>query len=149
MKMDPNYSSRIEKLIDLLRAHGYKVTPARSAVLDTLQGDHEHFDPSTILERAKSSYPAIGRATVYRTLEMLTQIGVLRPIYSGQNTVEFIWAEGGHHHLICSDCGEVVEFEDCLAGEMTGRIEAEYGFKIRSHLLEFYGLCRACDVDDG
>lgn len=136
--------NRTEQMIDQLRRHGYKITPPRRAVLETLNDSHEHFEPQTILERSKKIHPAIGRATVYRTLEMLTQIGILRPIHSNQNTVAFIWAAGGHHHMVCSDCGTVVEFDECIAGSMTDKLEDEYGFKISSHLLEFYGQCGDC-----
>ncbi|MFN3331639.1 MAG: Fur family transcriptional regulator, partial [Caldilinea sp.] len=57
----------------------------------------------------------------------------------------YIRAEGGHHHLVCSCCGRVVDFEQCVADSMERELEERFGFRIRSHLLEFYGLCADCN----
>ncbi len=134
----------LNHMLDQLRQAGYKVTPARTAVLQVIEQGHEHLNPADVLERARGLYPAIGRATVYRTLELLTELGLVRPIYGGENALSFIRAEGGHHHLVCSDCGTVIEFEDCIADELAPQLEARFGFQVRSHLLEFYGLCQRC-----
>lgn len=133
-----------EEMVERLRAAGYKITPARRAVLAVLAQDHAHLNPAEVLDRAKAIYPAIGRATVYRTLELLTELGVLRPIYGGDSALSFIHAEGGHHHLVCGECGAMFEFEECVADEISQSLEERFGFRIQSHLLEFYGQCAAC-----
>jgi len=132
------------QLIERLRAAGYKITPPRLAVLQVIEQEGEHLNPAEILERAQKIYPAIGRATVYRTLEMLTQIGVIRPIYVGEHGPTYIHTEGGHHHLVCSACGAVIDFEQCIADQMSQELSERFGFQIKSHLLEFYGLCEHC-----
>jgi len=132
------------QLINRLRTAGYKITPPRLAVLQVIEQEGEHLNPAEILTRAQNIYPAIGRATVYRTLEMLTEIGVVRPIYVGEHGPTYIRAEGGHHHLVCSACGVVIDFEQCMADQMTQELSDRFGFQIKSHLLEFYGLCAAC-----
>ncbi len=132
------------QLINRLRTAGYKITPPRLAVLQVIEQEGEHLNPAEILTRAQTIYPAIGRATVYRTLEMLTEIGVVRPIYVGEHGPTYIRAEGGHHHLVCSACGVVIDFEQCMADQMTQELSDRFGFQIKSHLLEFYGLCAAC-----
>ena len=131
-------------LIDRLRGAGYKITPPRMAVLQVIEQEGEHLNPAEILTRAQAIYPAIGRATVYRTLEMLTAIGVIRPIYVGEHGPTYIHTEGGHHHLVCSVCGVVIDFEQCMADQMTQELSDRFGFQIKSHLLEFYGLCADC-----
>ncbi|MBI3960006.1 MAG: transcriptional repressor [Chloroflexi bacterium] len=129
-----------------LRAAGYRLTPARLAVLAVVETSHAHLTPALVLDEAKTHAPQIGRATVYRTLELLTELGVLRPIYLGDGGVYFIRAEGGHHHLVCTGCGQMVEFDECMAEEMIHDLQERFGFQIDSHLLEFHGRCPACAV---
>lgn len=131
-------------LINQLRTAGYKITPARLAVLQVLAESADHLVSTTVLERGRAIYPKLGRATVYRTLELLTELRVLRPIYGGSDGLHFIRAEGGHHHLVCADCGDIVEFDDCVATELAHDLEDRFGFTIQSHLLEFYGVCAQC-----
>ena len=133
-----------DELVRQLRCAGYKITPARLAVLDVIRSQGEHLNPHEVLRHAQAIYPNLGRATVYRTLELLTQLGIVRPIYFGEQSNTYIRAEGGHHHLICSACGAVVEFEECIAESMEQELQERFGFRIRSHLLEFYGLCPKC-----
>ncbi|MFN3980244.1 MAG: Fur family transcriptional regulator [Caldilinea sp.] len=133
------------KLILRLREAGYKITPPRLAVLEVIQREGEHLNPQEILEQAQAIHPQTGRATVYRTLELLTNLGIVRPIYVGDSGPTYIRAEGGHHHLVCSCCGRVVDFEQCVADSMERELEERFGFRIRSHLLEFYGLCADCN----
>ena len=130
--------------IERLRNAGYKVTPPRLAVLDVISQEREHLNPNEILEHARQRHPALGRATVYRTLELLTELGIVRPIYVGDSGPTYIRAEGGHHHLVCSSCGRVEDFEQCMADEMVHDLTERFDFEIQSHLLEFYGVCPAC-----
>ena len=132
------------ELVQRLRAAGYKITPPRRAVIEVVLGKGEHLNPNEILQRAQDIYPQTGRATVYRTLELLTALGIVRPIYVGEHGPLYIRAEGGHHHLVCSRCGAVTDFDQCVADTMERELEARFDFQIRSHLLEFYGLCARC-----
>jgi Fur family ferric uptake transcriptional regulator len=137
-------SSLSPDLVQRLREAGYKITPPRLAVLEIILLEGEHLNPGEILRRAQAIHPHTGRATVYRTLELLTQLGIVRPIYVGENGPTYIPAEGGHHHLVCSQCGKIVDFDQCAADSMERELEARFGFHIRSHLLEFYGVCADC-----
>jgi Fur family ferric uptake transcriptional regulator len=114
------------------------------AVLEVIEHKGEHLNPNEVLAQAKAIHPALGRATVYRTLELLTQLGVVRPIYVGETGPTYIRADGDHHHLVCSSCGQIVDFDDCRAGAMTQELTERFGFRITSHLLEFYGVCATC-----
>jgi len=133
-----------EEMIRRLRQAGYKITPPRLAVLQVILREGEHLNPQEILEQAQAIHPQTGRATVYRTLELLTSLGIVRPIYVGDNGPTYIRAEGGHHHLVCSRCGHVIDFDQCIADSMEQELEERFGFQIQSHLLEFYGLCADC-----
>ena len=132
--------------LERLRRAGYKLTPPRRAVLQVIEQDGEHLNPSEILARAQAIHPGVGRATVYRTLELLTQLQIVRPIYLGEGGPTYIRAEGGHHHLVCSGCGRVVDFDECVAEAMVQELSERFGYLIQSHLLEFYGLCGDCRV---
>jgi Fe2+ or Zn2+ uptake regulation protein len=136
--------SNATSFTERLRDAGYKITPPRLAVLEVIEQEGEHLDPAQILRRAQSIHPAIGRATVYRTLELLTQLNIVRPIYVGEHGPTYIRAEGGHHHLVCSTCGIVIDFDQCMAGDMMRDLTDRFGFQIQSHLLEFYGVCANC-----
>lgn len=138
----PNNAPR--PLVERLRAAGYKITPPRLAVLEVIEQEGEHLYPTEILAQAKTIHPALGRATVYRTLELLTQLGIVRPIYVGEQGPTYIRADGDHHHLVCSQCGQIVDFDECVAGAMAQELGERFGFLITSHLLEFYGICAGC-----
>lgn len=133
-------------LIQRLRRAGYKITPPRLAVLEVIQREGEHLNPQEILVQAQAIHPQTGRATVYRTLELLTQLGIVRPIYVGDNGPTYIRADSAHHHLVCAQCGRIVEFDACAADSMGCELEARFGFRITSHLLEFYGICPQCQA---
>jgi Fur family transcriptional regulator, ferric uptake regulator len=136
-----------EILAERLRCAGYKITPSRMAVLEVIAQEGEHLNPNEVLDQAKAIHSGIGRATVYRTLELLTQLGIVRPIYVGESGPIYIRAEGGHHHLVCSNCGRIVDFDRCASEEIAKELAAQHGFDITSHLLEFYGLCPDCQQE--
>ena len=132
------------ELTTRLRAAGYKITPPRLAVLEVILNQGEHLNPTEILQRARVVHPRVERASIYRTLELLTQLRIVRPIYLGESGPIYIRTEGGHHHLVCSHCGVVIDFEQCSADDLANDLSARFGFTIQSHLLEFYGLCARC-----
>jgi Fur family ferric uptake transcriptional regulator len=87
--------------------------------------------------------------TAYRTLEMLTQLGRIRPGYHGTAAAHYILlADGHHHHLVCSSCKRVIEIEQCLFPEIEQAIRSRYQFDTEGHLLEIYGRCGECRVAD-
>lgn len=139
----------IEDVVQKIKEAGYKLTPARLAVVTALREEHGHLSPNEVLELGREMYPRLSRATVYRTLSMLTDLGLIRPLYILDPSPRFMRSEGGHHHLVCSGCGEVIEFNMCVEGMVSKKIAEEYGFEVNSHLLEFYGLCRGCRSPEG
>ena len=130
----------------MLRRRGYRLTRQRRAVLNTICLSHEHLTPAAIYEKVHHGYPGIGLVTIYRTLDILTELGLLCEVHSGGNCRSYLMRrpEGHHHHLICSECGSVVDFEDCNLSRLERRLSDETGFEIQSHLLEFLGHCHSC-----
>ena len=136
--------STITGLSQQLKEAGYKLTPARLAVVEVLETYPEHLSHQQILEAGKKIYPQLSRATVYRTVELLVQLEVIRPIYLHDPTQRFVSASGGHHHLICTGCDTTIEFDHCSADQLAQDLSNRYNFQIRNHLLEFQGLCETC-----
>ena len=133
-----------EPLANHLRQAGYRLTAPRRAVLEVLESQNTHLSPAEVLTAGQKIYPALGRATVYRTLELLIELGVLRPVHFGEGILRVARVDGGHHHLVCLGCGAVIHFDECAVGELEQVLAARFGFQIKSHMLEFYGLCQGC-----
>ena len=129
-----------------LRHQGYKITPQRRIIIDEILNIDEHLTPAAIHERVKTEHPGIGLVTIYRTLEILEELGLICETHAGHSCRSYLLRgdSGHHHHLICSDCGKVVDFINCDLGELETRLMEKSGFKINGHLLEFLGQCRQC-----
>jgi len=137
----------IEKeIIAKLRQRGYKLTPQRQVVLTVIATSHEHLTPAEIYDRVKQEHPGIGLVTIYRTLDILTELGAICEVNpEGSSRSYFIRkASGHHHHLVCSECGTVVDVTGRHLGGLEQRLSQETGFKIEGHLLEFFGRCPDC-----
>jgi Fur family transcriptional regulator, ferric uptake regulator len=132
-------------MIGALQGQGCRITEPRRAVVEVLAEGHQHLNHAEILERARAKHPEIGRATVYRTLELLVEMGLIHVTYMGDANQRFIVPVGGHHHhLVCNRCGTVMDLDECHFGNALATIARETGFIIDSHLVELYGLCADC-----
>ncbi|MFC1967022.1 Fur family transcriptional regulator [Chloroflexota bacterium] len=135
-----------KKMASALRRHNFKLTRPRRMVLNVIAASHEHLTPANIFARARRESTHIGLVTVYRTIEILTGLGLICEVHTGGNRRSYLMRRPAehHHHLICSDCGRVIDFSHCDLGELEQQLSTETGFKIDSHLLEFTGSCRSC-----
>ena len=133
-------------LLAALKRRDYKITRQRRAVLKVLSLSREQLAPAEVYEKVRREHPGIGLVTVYRVIQMLIEIGLICEVHAGGNCRRYLIRRQSehHHHLICSDCGAVVDFIDCDLGELGKRLARETGFEIESHLLEFLGRCRSC-----
>ncbi len=122
-------------VIAKIRGRGYKATPQRLAVLRALAAE-QHQSMGEIRGRC----PEVGLVTIYRTLELLSEIGAVRRLDLGDGP-RYEIAEDHHHHLICESCGDVSEFEKC---PLDLRRLKGLDFEVNSHSLEIYGLCAVC-----
>lgn len=128
-----------------LRQKGYKLTPQRLAVLRVISANQEHLTPEAVYEKVRLDRPRLGLVTVYRTLKMLAELGLVCEVHVGDNCRSFTVSPMEHHgHLVCSHCGKVVDFTGCNLDELERRLSLETGFAIESHLLEFLGRCPNC-----
>lgn len=134
-----------ESLGECLRRAGYRLTAPRQAVLQVVESEEGHLVPAEVLEKGRAIYPALGRATVYRTLGLLSKLGLIRPMHSEDGSLYFVHIGEGHHHFVCFKCGMVIEFEgECCWADVTQALAEQFGVEITGHLLELYGLCQRC-----
>jgi len=138
-----------KKLSSALRRHDYKLTSQRRAILKVLSSSQEHLTPAEIYQRVYQEHPGIGLVTIYRSLNILNELGLICEVHAGGNSRRYIVRREPehHHHLICSGCGAVINFTGCDLSQLGERLSRETGFEIESHLLEFLGHCRDCQKE--
>jgi Fur family ferric uptake transcriptional regulator len=141
--------SEVEKLKLNLKEKGYKLTPQRRSIVDIIiQNAGSHLTTEELYDLVKSDCPEIGLATVYRTVQLLEELGVVSKLdlNDGCYRYELVREDENHqhHHLICSQCGKVIEVQGDLLEVLEHEIESKYDFKIRNHSVKFYGICSDC-----
>jgi Fur family transcriptional regulator, ferric uptake regulator len=141
-------NSSIPHRAQRLRDAGYKLTNARIAVLNVLEQHGGHLTSAQVLDAVSEVDASIGRASVFRTLELLTTMAIIRPTYidSSQTPTYVLLPDGHHHHIVCTQCNRVIEFEECELEELTHKLEDLHNIKLTGHLLEFYGTCDDCTI---
>jgi len=136
----------VPELAARLRRKSRKVTAPRQAILGILR---RHPHPLSIRE----IFGELGAgdcdlATVYRSMHLLEEMGMVKRFHFGRGGARFELLEEGddghHHHLVCVECSQVVEIEDCFPTELEQRIARRNGFKSVTHHLEFFGVCPGC-----
>lgn len=143
--MSEQHDPRIRRL----RETGHKLTNARLTVLRVLEQQAGHMTSAEVLEAVSAQDASIGRASVFRTLDLFTQLAIIRPTYieSSMTPTYVLMPDGHHHHIICTNCNRVIEFEDCGLSDLTRQLQTEFNMTITGHLLEFYGLCDTCRME--
>jgi Fur family ferric uptake transcriptional regulator len=136
------------------RRHFCRWTGPREAILQLLSRTSKHMSAKDIYATLHNLYPGIGLTTVYRTLDLLARMGLIHKfsIGDGHNRYEFIPDDKSrhHHHLICTDCGKILnysEFEEeelALIKKTEERLAKKYNFSIQDHNIEFLGICEDC-----
>lgn len=134
-------------IVKRLSEAGYRITGPRQAIVDAVFNRRGHFRAEDILEEARQVAPKTGRATVYRTLLLLTEMDLLEQVHLGEGSHSFVIGDSGHHHhLICSQCGSVTEVHGCDLPEAITAFASQQRFQIDSHQLEVYGRCGRCQA---
>jgi Fe2+ or Zn2+ uptake regulation protein len=139
----PSESIDLATVLDQLARHGYRNTGPRKRVVAAVLAQDKPFTAEQIV----ALLPGIGRATVYRTLEILAGIDLLRRLLQPGGFPAYVVGHPGHrHHLVCARCAMVVEFTDCPIDDLVRRLSRETDFAICSHHLEITGLCPRCQA---
>ncbi|HEX2222905.1 MAG TPA: transcriptional repressor [Thermoanaerobaculia bacterium] len=135
-----------EQFLRFLRSRGQRVTSERLALFDEIFSQHGHIDAEELLAGAKSRGLKISRATVYRNLDLLVECGLARKQRLGRNRFLYEHLHGGqqHDHLVCSQCGRVVEFMSPGIAALQAEICRAHGFVPARSSLQITGLCNPC-----
>lgn len=140
----------MEILKDKLKETGFKITPQRRAVIDILiKNEEKHLNSEEIYDLVRVNCPEIGLATVYRTMQMLDDIGVISKLNLDDGCIRYEInlnddETHNHHHLICKNCNCIIEVKEDLLDSIEKTIEEMYKFNIVDHDVKFYGLCEKC-----
>jgi Fur family ferric uptake transcriptional regulator len=138
-------AERISRAEGLLADSGLRSTRQRATVLAELLGEPDDVTAQELHERLRRRGERLGLATVYRTLGLLADEGVVDVLSHRPGELCYRrCAEGHHHHLVCSECHRVVELGECELGPWLQRVSGEHGFVATGHRLEVAGLCAAC-----
>lgn len=135
-----------EAVVAALREVGYRMTTQRAALLDAIWAFEGHFTVEMVRESLASTMPSVDDSTIYRTLDLLTQLDVLTML-TGQTPTQFERPREPHHHLICSDCGTVTALADYHFDHLLKHLLDEHGFVADITHLAIPGRCTACQED--
>ncbi|HEX6289848.1 MAG TPA: Fur family transcriptional regulator [Herpetosiphonaceae bacterium] len=131
--------------IQTLRKQGYRLTRQRMLILDVLRDSGQHLTADQIYAEVSRQHPEINLATVYRTLQWLHQVGLLRKIDVGKDRLEYEYAtEADHHHLICKACGTEMQIDNHVIEKLQAHILEHYGFEADPDHVAIFGRCAQC-----
>ena len=140
-----------EDLRGKLSERGYKMTPQRKEILKIFvdHSDYHHMSAEDVYSILRENKSEIGLATVYRALELLSELGILVKMEFGDGCARYELSTTDpkihhHHHLICLKCKKVIEFEEDLLDELEADIAKKSGFQITNHEVKFFGYCSEC-----
>ena len=138
-----------------LRTHRLRITKPRQVIMDVLSGTKEHVSAEEVYMKVHKTHPAVGLTTVYRTLDLLEEMGIVSKLHfgDGRNRYELtegLTKRGHHHHLVCTRCNSVIDYDDFIDEELVllKKVEKElsrrHRFHIVGHEIQFHGECARC-----
>ena len=139
-----------EGIAHRFRAHGHKLTQPRRAILNVLLGSRTPLSPAEIQEQGQAFCGDLGLVTVYRTLEIMEVMELVRPVHLADGCHGYALCTPGHtHHVVCDRCQAVVEVVGCDLANFLSRVAEGTGYAITGHWLEIAGLCPQCQQKQG
>jgi Fur family peroxide stress response transcriptional regulator len=131
-------------ITNLLRDNGFKVTPQRLAVYNALADTREHPNADTLFSSLQPHFPTMSLATVYKTIDILAQLGLVRVLNTGEFSFRYDADTSDHAHIQCEKCGAVTDVYSLDVGNSVKEAEKETGYRISSKQIYFFGLCKGC-----
>ena len=132
-------------IAERLREQGYRLTPQRAMILSILEDSDQHISAEEIYAQVSAKYPQVNISTVYRTLELLKQLGLIYEIDLGEGRVRYHpEGKGHHHHLVCQQCGAVIDIDESTLARLKDVLLGRYGFSAQLRHVAFFGLCENC-----
>ncbi len=128
-----------------LSERGYRMTPQRMMVLAAIEGSDHHISAEEIYAQVIAKYPHLNISTVYRTLELLHKLGLVTETDLGGGRVRYHPADKGHHHhLVCQECGKVVDLDESVLENLKLTLKRDYKFDPEIRHMAFFGRCADC-----
>ncbi len=139
-----------QDLLNPLHRAGFRLTRPRRAIARVLAESEDWLRPEVVHQRARRYCPSLGLVTVYRTLDLMLRLGLVRRVHLEDGCHGYAPSHAGHgHYLVCRRCRQVVEFADCDLEPLLRKVSRRTGFRVDDHLLELLGLCPACQRAEG
>ena len=135
------------ELVEALDGAGYRLTDPRRAVAEMIAGREGHFTAADLLDEARGRHPGLGRATVFRALELFASLNLVERVDLPAGEHAYVACERAHHHhAICTGCGRALDVDDQGLSDVLATIGSRSGFRVTTHRLEIFGLCAACQA---
>jgi Fe2+ or Zn2+ uptake regulation protein len=136
-----------EDIVERLRRSGGRMTRPRRLVIDALaRGPGHHLTAADIITAVRADDPEFYESTVYRTLDVLVELGIVERVQLGPGGAVFHLPHQPHHHLVCQRCGDVIEIPATLLDELAAQIRDEHGFRLRPSASTLVGSCATCEA---
>ncbi len=137
--------SQPRDLISKLSELEYRLTPQRMMILSAIENSADHISAEEIYAQVIAKYPRVNISTVYRTLELLKRLGLVTETDLGGGQVRYHPAEKGHHHhLVCQECGAIIDLDELLLAPLRDALLREHGFVADLRHLAIFGRCGNC-----
>jgi Fur family ferric uptake transcriptional regulator len=132
-------------IVKKLTEHGYRLTPQRLMIISAIEDSDGHISAEEIYAQVIAKYPQVNISTVYRTLELLKQLDLVTETDFGEGWVRYHPAgKGHHHHLVCQECGAIIDLDETVLAPLKGVLLREYGFSADLRHLAIFGRCVKC-----
>ncbi len=135
-----------ENALRTLHEAGHRLTEPRRTVASVLDGRAGHFTAAALLTEARTRQPGIGRATVFRALDLFMDLGIVERIDlpTGEHAYVVCQPNIHHHHVVCSSCGRTIDIDDRGIRAITRKVAKRTGYRIEHHRVEMFGTCPTC-----
>jgi len=135
---------KLDRFRDFIRERGLKSTRQRDDIARWFFSAKGHHNADEIYRQVKSESPGIGFSTVYRTMRLLREAGLVQERHFGDSEALYENVSAHHDHCICTECGKIIEFENEQIEALQEAVARKFGFELRSHKMELYGTCSSC-----
>ena len=140
-------NNRVEALVEKLRAQEYRITPQRLALLELLVNSRDHPSARQLYDRLKDRFPTMSLATVYKTLNLLKDMGEVREIGLSDRDKHYdAFKPFSHAHLICTQCGSIIDVDTPTLQNQEQALAQRFGYRITGHRVDFFGICPQCQA---
>lgn len=132
-------------IISKLSEKGYRLTPQRMMILSAIENSDDHISAEEIYAQVVAQYPNVNISTVYRTLELLKRLGLVTETDLGGGQVRYHSADKGHHHhLVCTECGAIIDLDESTLARLEDVLLSRYNFKAQLRHMAIFGRCAKC-----